>query len=145
MKIREISFKNCLSFSNKGLNEENRIQLSDFNLFIGSNNAGKSNVLKLIEMVKRILQVVRDTREPSLANMQVSLEGQAEDWVFGQNLENKIEFSFSLEIEERDKDSLNITPYNHRDKNPVLFLLDRKEHWPKIITVAGVIKYTGDS
>lgn len=145
MKIREISFKNCLSFSDKGLNEENSVQLGDFNLFIGSNNAGKSNVLKLIEMVSRILRSVRENSNEALNNLQVPLEGQAEDWVFAQNLENKIEFSFSLEIEERDKDSLNITSYIDSDKNPVLFLLGLKENWPKMLKVAGFIEYGGES
>ncbi len=49
MKIRELSVKNCLSFGKKGLNNEDGLQLGDFNLFIGANNAGKSNVLKLLD------------------------------------------------------------------------------------------------
>ncbi len=145
MKIREISFKNCLSFSDKGLNEQNYIQLGDFNLFIGSNNAGKSNVLKLIEIIRCILRAVREYGTTDLENMQVSFEGQPADWVFAQNLNGKIEFFFALEIEESDKDILNITPYRHENGDAVLFLLDRKEHWPKIVKVSGFVEYRGES
>ena len=141
MKIRELSMKNCLSFGDKGLNQNNSIQLADFNLFIGSNNAGKSNVLKLMGLLKNILSSVRAQGNPSLRDIPVSFEGQPIDWVFTQDSNKKMVFSFSLEIENTD---LTIPPYTLEDKDPVsLMMLRLKKDWPKVLKVTGVIEYKG--
>jgi len=145
MKIREMSIKNCLSFSDKGLNDSNSIQLGDFNLFIGSNNAGKSNVLKLMELLKDVLLSIRSSGNPSLQDIPVSFEGQPTDWVFAQEPNRKMDFSFSLEIEEADQTTLKIPPHRHEeDKNPVWFMFRLTENWPKMLKVRGFIEYRED-
>ena len=90
MKIRELSIKNCLSFSEKGLNDDNRIKLADFNLFVGSNNAGKSNVLKLMKLFQGILLSVRQQGDLSLSRLSLRFEGEDDstffkDWFFAQD------------------------------------------------------------
>lgn len=146
MKIRELSIKNCLSFCDKGLNEDDYIQLGDFNLFIGSNNAGKSNVLKIMKILKLILLSVRE-RGGTLRDFSLSLGEEMsnfEDWLFAQNLDSKMDFSFSVEIEKADRPIAQIFDNydNHRDsKNPVLFMFSLKKDYPKVLKVTGVIKY----
>lgn len=148
MKIRELSIKNCLSFCDKGLNQNDSIQLGDFNLFIGSNNAGKSNVLKLMEFLKNVLSSVHERGNPSLRDIRVSFEGQPIDWVFAQEPNTKIDFSFSMEIEEADQTTLKIPipPYKHEEyKNPVWFMFGLKDGWPKVLKVTGFIEYREDN
>ena len=142
MKIRELSVKNCLSFCEKGLNDDDSIQLGDFNLFIGSNNAGKSNVLKLMKLVKLILCSVREPGGQSLLHFPLSLEGDSiyfKDWFFAQDLDSKMSFSFSLEIERADQ--LDIPSYDEKSKNPVWFMFQLKDGWPKFIKLSGFIEY----
>lgn len=141
MKIRELSITNCLSFGDKGFNKDNIIKLADFNLFIGGNNAGKSNVLKLIGLFSRILRSIRERGNQSLQNIEVSFEGQSIDWVFAQDLNNKIGFSFSLEVEQIDQNIVNMTPEGQEAKNPVLTMLRLKKDWPKMLKLTGYIEY----
>lgn len=149
MKIRELSIKNCLSFSDKGLNQDNSIQLDDFNLFIGGNNAGKSNVLKLMEIIRLILSA-RQPGTESLQEFPLFLEGDPsyfKDWLFAQDLNSKMDFSFSVEIEKADRAVAQIfDSYDSpRDsKNPVLFMFNLKKDYPKVLKVTGVIKYKED-
>jgi hypothetical protein len=140
MKIGALSIKNCLSFCEKGLNEKNHIQLGDFNLFIGSNNAGKSNVLKLIEILRIVLSSTRESRNESLQDFPLILVKQPidfKDWLFGQESKSKMGFSFSLEIGQADQI---VQPYDQRDKNPVWFMFELKNDWPKVIKLSGVIE-----
>ena len=150
MKIRVMSIKNCLSFGDKGLNENNYIQLGDFNLFIGSNNAGKSNVLKLMEILRIILRSARQPGTESLKEFPLSLEGDAsyfKDWLFAQNLNSKMDFSFTLEIEKADRAIAEILDNydSQRDSgNPVLFMFSHKQNYPKVLKANGFIKYKED-
>jgi energy-coupling factor transporter ATP-binding protein EcfA2 len=139
MKIRELSINNCLSFCEKGLNESNSIELGDFNLFIGSNNAGKSNVLKLMEVLENILSSIRELGDQDLQNVPLSSEWMTTDWVFAQDQTRKMNFSFSLQIEQADGI---IQKYEHlKEKNPVWFLFTLKSSWPKMFKVAGTMEY----
>jgi len=145
MKIRELAVKNCLSFGEKGLREEH-LQLKDFNLFIGANNAGKSNVLKLVEFLKLILLSVRNA--DSLFGFSFLPQGDAsyfKDWFFSQDLNRKVLFYFSLEIEETDQVLVDIIKQHDERKtnNPVLFMLRLKEGYPKIIKMSGFIEHRG--
>jgi AAA15 family ATPase/GTPase len=148
MKIRELSIKNCLSFGDKGLNENDAIQLGDFNLFIGSNNTGKSNVLKIMEVLKIILHSASESGGAPLQDFALSLERESsyfKDWIFAQELTRKIDFSFSLEIEQADQTILSIPPYKHdKDMNPVSFMFERKNDWPKALKITGIINYKKD-
>ncbi len=148
MKIRELSIKNCLSFGDKGLNKDNHIQSGDFNLFIGSNNAGKSNVLKLMEVLKIMLRSVRESGTESLQDLPLVLETEPryfKDWIFAQEPSGKIDFSFSLEIEQADQTTLNIPPYKHdEDRNPISFMFERKDDWPKVLKITGFIEYKAE-
>lgn len=150
MKIQELSVKNCLSFGDKGLNKNDSIQLGDFNLFIGSNNAGKSNVLKLMEILGIILRSARQPGTESLREFPLSFEGDAsyfKDWLFAQDLNSKMDFSFSVEIEREDRAIAQIFDNydSQRDsKNPVLFMFNLKEDYPKVLKVTGFIKYKED-
>ncbi len=144
MKIRELSIKNCLSFCEIGLNDADFIKLDDFNLFIGSNNAGKSNLLKLMGLTRRVLLSVRETGNEALTAFPLHLGDippYFKDWFFAQDLNSKMYFSFSLEIEQADQNTLEITPYDHKDRNPVLFLFGLKKEWPKVVKVTGLIEY----
>ena len=144
MKIRELSIKNCLSFCEKGLNDNNSIELGDFNLFIGSNNAGKSNLLKIVKLVWNILLSVPQSSSDLLVAFPLYLEGDQDlfrDWFYAQNLGNQIQFSFALEIEETDQTVLGIKPYDPETKDPVLFMFGLNKDWPKFIKIAGFIEY----
>jgi energy-coupling factor transporter ATP-binding protein EcfA2 len=139
MKIRELSIKNCLSFCEKGLNKNNSIELGDFNLFIGSNNAGKSNVLKLMEFLKNVLTSIRERGNHELLDIAVSSAGMPIDWLFAQDQTRKMNFSFSLQIDQADGI---IKKYEHRkEKNPVWFMFEHKNDWPKLFKITGIIEY----
>lgn len=148
MKIRELSIKNCLSFGDKGLNEENCLHLGDFNLFIGANNAGKSNILKLMKLLKLILLSVRSS--DNLSNFPLVFQADPsyfKDWFFGQGLTRKILFKFSLEIEETDQvlaDMIENFDASEKD-DPVLFMFQRKNGYPKLIKISGFIEHRADS
>jgi len=139
MKIRELSINNCLSFGAKGLNESNSIELGDFNLLIGSNNAGKSNVLKIIEILENILTSLSERGNYDLHDIQLSLPGERKDWLFAQNLTKKINFSFSLAIDQSDGI---IQQYESSEKNPVWLMFKLKNDWPKVLKINGIIEYT---
>ena len=148
MKIRELSIKNCLSFSEKGLNRDDRLRLGDFNLFIGANNAGKSNVLKLMQLLKLILPSMRSPG--SLFDFPLSFERDSsyfKDWFFNQESTRKMSFCFSLEIEETDQ--VLVDMINHHDEgktnDPVLFMFQRKDGYPKIIKIGGSIESRAES
>jgi len=123
--------------------------LADFNLFIGSNNAGKSNVLKLMEILKIILRSARQPGTESLREFPLSFEGDAsyfKDWLFAQELNSKMDFSFSVETEREDRAIAQIFDNydSRRDSiNPVLFMFNLKKDYPKVLKIAGVIKYKG--
>ena len=139
-----MSIKNCLSFCEKGLNSDDSIELGDFNLFIGSNNAGKSNVLKLVKLIQFILLSVRIGANESLLAFPLHFGDDPtdfKDWFFAQDLNTRIYFSFSLEIEELDQTGLGIAPYKHETKNPILFMFEHKKDWPKSVKVTGFTEY----
>ena len=144
MKIRELSVKNCLSFGEKGLNKENYLRLGDFNLFIGANNAGKSNILKLLKLIELILFSIRDAGD--LSNFPIAFHGDSayfKDWFFSQKLNKQIRFCFSLEIEESDQ--VLIDMIDHHDESetndPVLFMFQPKNGYPKLIKMSGFIEH----
>ena len=145
MKIRELAVKNCRSFGEKGLNlKEECLRLEEFNLFIGANNAGKSNVLKLVELLKLILQSVRSA--DTLFGFSFLPRGDSsyfKDWFFSQDLDKKMLFYFSLEIEETDQVLVNMIKQHDEGKmnNPVLFMLQLKKGYPKIIKMSGFIEH----
>jgi len=152
MKIRELSIKNCLSFCEKGMNRDNCIQLGEFNLLIGASNAGKSNVSKLMKILQLILYSVRaEVSGSSLLGL--TLRGHNDlayfrDWFFCQDyLGRKIDFSFSLEIEEADRVLVDmIKNYDgQKASNPVLFMFGLTKAYPKVLKANGVIEYKGES
>jgi AAA15 family ATPase/GTPase len=143
VKLRELSIKNCLSFGEKGLNKEDRLQLGDFNLFIGANNAGKSNVLKLLEVLEQILLSIRNS--DNLFNFRLFFQGDSsyfQDWFFSQGLTKKILFCFSLEIEETDQILVEMIEHHteRETNNPALFMFQRRNDYPKIIKISGFIE-----
>lgn len=147
MKIRGLSIKNCLSFCEKGLNDQDFIELGDFNLFIGSNNAGKSNLLKLVKLIQFISLSVRKGANESLLAFPLHFGDDVtyfKDWFFAQELNRKMHFSFSVEIEENDQNILGLTRYDPKIGNPVLFLLELKKDWPKFVKVTGFVEYKED-
>jgi len=141
MKIREVSIKNCLSFSEKGLNKDNILKLIDFNLFIGCNNTGKSNVIKIIDLFRIILMSIAERSDNTLVNFQLALEGQHAEWIFEHNPKTKITFSYLLELESNDESKLQIPASNiDRGRNPVYFMLNLTDTWPKKIRIDGLIE-----
>lgn len=148
MKIRELSIKNCLSFGEKGLNEKDCLRLGDYNLFIGANNAGKSNILKLVELLKLILLPIKSS--DNLFDFPLFFQGDSsyfKDWFFGQALTRKMLFKFSLEIEETDQVVVDMIEHHDegRSSNPVLFMLRLKKDYPRIINVGGFIRHRANS
>ncbi|MDY7019212.1 MAG: AAA family ATPase [Chloroflexota bacterium] len=148
MKIRELSIKNCLSFGEKGFNNENCLRLGDFNLLIGANNAGKSNVLKLLELIELILFSIRNAGD--LSNFLLTFHGDSsyfEDWFFGQDSNKRISFCFSLEIEETDQVVVDMIEHHDEGKinNPVLFMFRLKDGYPKIINISGFIEHRAET
>lgn len=144
MKIRELSIKNWLSFCEKGLNVDDSIELGDFNLFIGNNNAGKSNLLKIIKIIQCILLSLTRSANELLSEFPLNFRDhptQFKDWFFSQDTNTKMHFSFSLEIEETDKDVLGIEANDDESDNPVLFMFQCKQGWPKFLKVTGFINY----
>jgi len=144
VKVRELSVKNCLSFGEKGLNEDDRLQLGDFNLFIGANNAGKSNILKLTRLLELILLSIRSS--DNLFDFPLSFEGDPsyfKDWFFRQDSTRKISFRFSLEIEQADHVLVDMIDHHDERKtnDPVLFMLRGKNDYPKIIKISGFIEH----
>lgn len=148
MKIRELSIKNCLSFGEKGLNEKDCLRLGDFNLFIGANNAGKSNTLKLTELLKLILLSIKNSN--NLFDFPLFFRGDSsyfKDWFFNQNLTKKIQFCFSLEIEETDRVLAEVIEGHNEGKtsNPALFMLQLRKGYPKLIKASGFIEYKAET
>lgn len=147
MKIRELSVSNCLSYSDQGLNEGNSISLGDVNLFIGSNNAGKSNILKIVEFVQNVFMSISRNQNTSLKNIPLTVEGKFadfRDWIFAKEQARKLHFSFALEIEEVDKTILDIKPYSHQDKNTILFMFGLDDTWPKLFKLSGFVEFRED-
>ncbi|MFC2050306.1 AAA family ATPase, partial [Chloroflexota bacterium] len=143
MKVRKLSVRNCLSYGDKGLNADNSISLGDFNLFIGSNNAGKSNILKIIQLVGNLFFSISNAGTPSLQSLPLSATEEFAnfvDWIFAQDQTRQLVFSFTIEIEEVEKEILDIQPYRHHDdRNPVHFMFGLDSNWPKLFNLDGFI------
>jgi hypothetical protein len=143
MKIRELSIKNCLSFSNKGFNPDDSIALGDFNLFIGKNNSGKSNVLRLVRLIQDILLSIL-AADYDMVDFALEFKPDRslfKDWFYAQDVDNNIHFSFLIAIEEEDQNILQIQPYVHGNQDPLLFLLEQRNGFPKDVKISGLIKY----
>ena len=122
--------------------------MGDFNLLIGANNAGKSNVLKLIKLLELILLSARNVG--NLFDFPLSFQSDSsyfKDWFFGQDSTRKILFYFSLEIEETDQVLVDMIK-SHDEKtidSPVLFMLRLKNGYPKIIKISGFIEHKAET
>ncbi len=122
--------------------------MGDFNLLIGANNAGKSNVLKLIKLLELILLSARNVG--NLFDFPLSFQSDSsyfKDWFFGQDSTRKILFYFSLEIEETDQVLVDMIK-SHDEKtidSPVLFMLRGKNGYPKIIKISGFIEHKAET
>lgn len=148
MNIREINIKNLLSFSEVGFNIENEpLKFLDFNLIIGKNNSGKTNILKLFKFLKKILSSekplisivdanyipIKDTQELNLNN-----------WFYKQDKNKAIEFSILISIEKTDDETLIIELDKKQGApnsgNPFLELY-KKILYPKLIRIFGKIDF----
>ena len=140
-----MSIANCLSFGNKGLNENNILSLSNFNLFIGKNNSGKSNVLKALQLLELILAPIsRNVRLQDLELPQQKFLTDLDDLFFTQDKEGTINFSYTLWIEKSDKELVRIIE-SHLEyenvNNPALMLVKLKLNYPKTIRIVGTIEF----
>lgn len=148
LKITELCVKNCLSFGQKGVNAASCIQLSDFTLLVGSNNSGKSNVLRFVKLVEVLLGSIRTggTLQGIDANLHRKID-KLENWFFGQNTRNDIEFSFTFTIEDTDIYLASLVQnYSHTDKNPLLFMLKEiQSDYPKKVRIGGYVTHTRGS
>jgi len=137
MKIAEISINNCLSFGSTGLNESNNLSLGVFNLFVGKNNSGKSNVLKALQLLESILAPINaKVKLQSLVLPQQKFLTNIDDLFFAQDKKRTINFSYTLLIEESDKELVHIIeshPENENVNNPALMLVKLKRNYPKKI------------
>ena len=148
MKIVEISINNCLSFGSTGLNESNSLSLEVFNLFVGKNNSGKSNVLKALQLLESILGPVSTNMTlQGLALPQEKFLTNIDDLFFAQDKKRTINFSYTLLIEESDKELVRIIerhPENENVNNPALMLVKLKKNYPKRIKIVGAIEFQTD-
>jgi len=148
MKIRELSFTNCLSFGPKGLSEQDRLELADFNVFVGRNDVGKSNVLMLFHLIDAILDP-RCTR-PAFSHARLTApiapkeatDSLHDSWWFLRDRSSDIEFCFSLEIEGSEEGLVKET-YNasrNRAASPLCTLLGDPAEYPKVIRISGYLQ-----
>lgn len=122
MKIKKIRIKNLLSFSEE---IENKINADDFNLFIGPNNEGKSNVLKSIQFLYSIFEFYGGPHN-ELLGLRIDIEHfiqrlpflkESKSLFFNQNADKKISFSFILEFKDGEikKCLKHISPSPYKD------------------------------
>lgn len=148
MRIAEMSIDNCLSFGSTGLNESNSLSFEVFNLFVGKNNSGKSNVLKALQLLESLLAPI----SPNLKLEGLALPPQKfltniDDLFFAQDKERTINFSYTLSIEESDKELVGIIeshPEKDNVNNPALMLVRLKMDYPKVIRIVGAIEFQAD-
>lgn len=149
MKITEISINNCLSFGKAGLNESNNLSAGTFNLLIGKNNSGKSNVLKVLQLLRLILASITETER--LHNLRIPIQellSSVDDLFFAQEKERIIDFSYTMSIEIADNGLVRIIeshPESENINNPMLTLLKLKTGYPKTIKITGVIEFRNDN
>ncbi len=145
MKIAEISINNCLSFGSIGLNESNSLSLGVFNLFVGKNNSGKSNVLKALQLLESILAPINaKVKSQSFELPQQKFLTNIDDLFFTQDKKRTINFSYTLLIEESDKELVHIIeshPENENVNNPTLMLVKLKRNYPQKIKIVGAIEF----
>jgi len=142
VKIRELSVQNCLSFGPNGLGEETGIALADLNLFIGTNNSGKSNVLRVVNLLRAAMVSAGSTGNVSAFRVDMDTgPTEARDWFFGQDTDSPITFCLSLEIDKGDQQALLIEDFDHDRPNLVHFMLGLDKRWPKLLRLAGSIAY----
>ena len=106
MKLSHLSVRNLLSFGPGSKDEQPiTIDLSEFNLFIGPNNSGKSNVLRLVKFVAwiigKISEVVPDVS--GIFSVGASPTDEYQEYPFAHDEFLTPEFSFSMEIDARDQ------------------------------------------
>ena len=147
MKIKEIMVKNVLSFCEESFKESETIKLESFNLFIGKNNSGKTNITKSLKILERVVKNITMgdnnksvMRYPILSTDDIQ---NFEDWFFDQNINNKILFQFSLQIEESDFLLKNFIEDNKNimKEEPVIFMLRLKKGYPKDMQIGGFIEF----
>jgi predicted ATP-dependent endonuclease of OLD family len=145
MKVTNISINNCLSFGKSGLNEDNDLSLGEFNLFVGKNNSGKSNILKALQLLELILAPVSQmARLQDLPLSQQKFITSFDDLFFAQDKERTIVFSYTLLIEKSDKELVNIIESHPEWENvnkPAMMLIRLKKDYPKTVKVNGAIVF----
>lgn len=138
MKIKEINIKNLLSFSEIGFNIDNEpLEFLDFNLIIGKNNSGKTNILKLFIFLMKIFSI-----SPVIGqDIPLSIDLNLDNWIYEQDRDKNIEFSVLVAIEENDDKLF----FHEISKNPSFksqFLgLYNKISYPKLIKIFANIKF----
>jgi len=145
MKIGRLSLKNFLSFGNNGINESNSIDLSDFNIFIGANNSGKSNIMKSVKLIQQIIASINSGIAPELANIKLVALDKGDnfiDYIYSQDSALIVEFSFSILIEEKDLAVLEQSDsYSNKSTYPGLisYLFSQHPRFPKVIEIEGEV------
>jgi energy-coupling factor transporter ATP-binding protein EcfA2 len=138
VKIKGFNVSNLLSFSERGLTQNGKpIELGEFNLFIGKNNSGKSNILKILDFIKIILASIERGKAQAPQDYALLIkkdEMNFQDWFYSQDLTKRVSFQFELEIEEEDQLSTD------RPDDPVFFQLNLKRTWPKLIRFTGRVE-----
>lgn len=105
MKIASFKINNLFSFSIYN----NKLKLSDFNLIIGPNNEGKSNLLKAIQFIGAFIDI--HVTKVDFLNNHIPLAKlteklpflkEEEDLFFEQDVNNEITFSFELQFTDNE-------------------------------------------
>ena len=100
MKVTNIKIRNFRSISSNAHLELNDLQR--FNLFIGENNAGKSNIIRIVPFISDILRKIPSLSgsiTPSINNSHSSVE----DFF---NTDKSLDFSISFSFSDDEKEQL---------------------------------------
>lgn len=137
MKIKKIKIENFLSFSGATVN-----QLSNFNMFYGYNNSGKSNLLKFIELLfsRKTASEIQSSDRKSTG---IFWDGVIENCPFifrNNNRDDDIKFEIFFEILK-----VEIKANNEETYNNLLPLYYNNNHRYVTLHLKGKIKSISDS
>lgn len=148
MKISRMSVSNFTSFGKGGLtgteteDEQGVVELGDFNLLIGPNNSGKSNVLRATSVPETVLRPADAAGDLWNITLDEAGAGCFRNWQYNHEAEREMTFSFTLELNREDFKLLGVESYDfvRNRADVVAFLFGLKKDWPKRVSMSGRIR-----
>ncbi len=115
MRITKLNFKNLLSFKDISIDFlEDNFNVSKYNLFIGPNNEGKSNVLKGIQFLRALIKTIKEYKgSPKNLNWKIkafettisselNYLNEEQDLFFEQNNKNEMSVCVGIQLNEAE-------------------------------------------